>query len=237
MGLHHCSAPALEDLCPPPLSAGQSGASASSSANSHAWELKLPEVIASSPAHLPSASSEPRRGLGWFLRAAMCCPSPPWAEAKEEMGIWQNYIVLSAFQLTDKPSGKLRKEQDTKTSWQEASGWVLAMEDHWGSRWAGRRQRGEEQEWWKAYQNWVHGTTLFQLPGPEGRSIPQRSHSTSLPSISSSCPAIQGPAREKSGEQLPACSWLPPQEAISSSHPAGKHTGEAAWFWKQKGVS
>jgi len=61
--------------------------------------------------------------LGWFLKAAMSCPSPSRAEGKEgETGTWQNHIVLVVLQPAGKPPGKLRREQDTKTSWQEASG-------------------------------------------------------------------------------------------------------------------
>lgn len=152
-----------------------------------------PEVIVSSSAHLPSASSEPQGGLGWFHGAAMHCPSPSWAEGKErEMGMWWNHIMLSAFHPAGKPPGKLRREQGARTSWQEASGWVLAIRT--AERVSG--QGGdwwEQQERWKACQNWLHRITLFQLPGPEGQSKTQRSHSAFLPSVSRTFPGHPGP--------------------------------------------
>lgn len=87
-GLHHCPTPTLEGLWTLPLPSGQAGVSVSSPANFR-LELSLPELIVSSPAHPPSASSEPQGGLGWFHGAAMHCPSPSWAERKErEMGMW-----------------------------------------------------------------------------------------------------------------------------------------------------
>lgn len=194
----------------PPLPSGRSGAFASSSADSQAG-AESSWTNSFKPAHPPSASCEPQWGLGWFHGAAVRCPSPSWVEGQErEMGPWEHHTVLSAFRPAGKPPGKLRREQGTSTSRQEASGWVLVMEDSRGSRRAGRRQRGEEQEWREPCQNWVRRITLLQLPGPEGRSTPQRSHSTFLPSISSACPATQDPARSpaESGS-LPAAACLP----------------------------
>lgn len=156
-------------------------------------------MIVSSPVHPSSVSSAPWGGLGWFLGAAVRYPSPSWLEEKEgEMGTRQNHIMLLAFQPAGKLPGKLRKEEDARTSWQEASGRVLAM----------RELVGVEDTAWRG-TGMGKGFPKLGLQDnaiPAGRSKPQRSHSTSLPSISSTC-----------REQISACSHLPPRRTSPPS--------------------